>query len=247
MRSASASPTHLLGAAFAVHLGGVDDAVADLERAAHRRDLARPARRGLAHAPGAQAERRQAARWPGNVQAHERIRAIECKIGRDHRYDDDVRRRPRRSAPNAAGASRAPAPLADGEVRLRIDRFALTSNNITYAAFGDAMNYWEFFPTGDADDRLHPGVGLRRPWPSRAADGVDVGERFYGYWPMADDVVLQPGARHRRAASPTAPRTGASCTAVYNQYLRCSSRPGLSAPSTRPSRRCCGRCSSPRS
>ena len=32
--------------------------------------------------------------------------------------------------------------LRDGEVRLRIDKFALTSNNITYAAFGEAMNYW---------------------------------------------------------------------------------------------------------
>ena len=49
-------------------------------------------------------------------------------------------------------------PLAPGEARLRIDRFALTSNNITYAAFGDAMKYWQFFPSADtawafADDR----------------------------------------------------------------------------------------------
>lgn len=38
------------------------------------------------------------------------------------------------------------APLQAGQVRARIDRFALTSNNITYAAFGDAMHYWDFFP-----------------------------------------------------------------------------------------------------
>ena len=38
--------------------------------------------------------------------------------------------------------------LADGQVRVRVDSFALTSNNITYAAFGDAMNYWQFYPTG---------------------------------------------------------------------------------------------------
>ena len=37
--------------------------------------------------------------------------------------------------------------LADGQVRVAIARFALTSNNITYAAFGDAMNYWAFYPT----------------------------------------------------------------------------------------------------
>ena len=33
------------------------------------------------------------------------------------------------------------AVLASDQVRVRVDRFALTSNNITYAAFGDAMNY----------------------------------------------------------------------------------------------------------
>ena len=44
----------------------------------------------------------------------------------------------------------APVPLVEGEVRMKIDAFALTSNNITYAAFGDTMNYWGFFPTGDA-------------------------------------------------------------------------------------------------
>jgi hypothetical protein len=48
--------------------------------------------------------------------------------------------------PHAPGAR----ALAEGEARLRIDGFALTANNITYAAFGDAMKYWEFFPTGDA-------------------------------------------------------------------------------------------------
>ena len=39
-------------------------------------------------------------------------------------------------------------PLTEGQDRLRVDRFALTANNITYAAFGDAMNYWGFYPTG---------------------------------------------------------------------------------------------------
>ena len=45
-------------------------------------------------------------------------------------------------------------PLADGQVRVKVDHFALTANNITYAAFGDAMNYWQFFPvaTDAADD-----------------------------------------------------------------------------------------------
>ena len=47
--------------------------------------------------------------------------------------------------------TRALPALAEGEVLLAIDSFAFTSNNVTYAAFGEAMNYWQFFPTGDAD------------------------------------------------------------------------------------------------
>ncbi|HKX41806.1 MAG TPA: DUF2855 family protein, partial [Burkholderiaceae bacterium] len=57
---------------------------------------------------------------------------------------------------------------------------------------------------------------------------VAVGERFYGYWPIADEVVLWPvnvkpsgfvdGAPHRRELH-----------ALYNQYLRCSADPGYVA------------------
>jgi hypothetical protein len=49
------------GAAFAVHLGGVDDAPAHVDRGANGSDLALSPRRRLAHPPGAEAERRQLA------------------------------------------------------------------------------------------------------------------------------------------------------------------------------------------
>jgi len=44
----------------------------------------------------------------------------------------------------------ASVAVAACAVRLTIDAFALTSNSITYAAFGDVMNCWKFFPTVDA-------------------------------------------------------------------------------------------------
>jgi hypothetical protein len=120
-----------------------------------------------------------------------------------------------------------PAPLADGDVRFAIDSFALTANNITYAAFGDAMNYWGFFPTGDAATGCIPVWGFANVIESRC-EGIAVGERIYGYWPIADEAVLQPtrvsdagffdGAAHRRELH-----------AVYNHYLRCSADPGYSA------------------
>ena len=127
----------------------------------------------------------------------------------------DLRRTHWREAPAA--------PLAAGAVRLRIDRFALTSNNITYGAFGDGMNYWSFFPTGDAGTGCIPVWGFATVTESRHGS-LAVGERCYGYYPIADEVVLQPvavdaqrffdGAPHRRELH-----------SVYNQYLRCSSDP----------------------
>ena len=65
-------------------------------------------------------------------------------------YDHHLHRRPQRLCAAPPGRSTPPARSTDGAVRLRIDRFALTSNNITYGAFGEGMSYWSFFPTGDA-------------------------------------------------------------------------------------------------
>lgn len=118
-------------------------------------------------------------------------------------------------------------PLADGEVRFRIERFALTANNITYGAFGDAMHYWDFFPTGDAATGCLPVRGFGTATESRH-DAVKPGERFYGYWPIADELIVQParanaagfldGAGHRRALH-----------TIYNHYARCSADPGYRA------------------
>src|SRR5450631_1445488 len=107
----------------------------------------------------------------------------------------------------ARWVSTDPTPLAEGTARLTVDGFALTSNNITYGAFGDAMNYWAFFPTGDATTGCIPVWGFATVSESRSP-GVEAGTRFYGYFPMADEVVLHPthadasrffdGASHRR-------------------------------------------------
>jgi hypothetical protein len=113
--------------------------------------------------------------------------------------------------------------LADGQVRVRIERFALTSNNITYAAFGDAMAYWRFFPTAEEGWGVIPVWGFATVAESTHA-GVPVDERIYGYFPMASSVVLTPvrvkpdswfdGAPHRAELHP-----------VYNQLMRCATDP----------------------
>src|SRR6056297_2906987 len=84
---------------------------------------------------------------------------------------------------------------ANGEAVFRLSRFALTFNNVTYATFGDVLGYWEFFPadvTGHAERwGLLPVWGYADVVESKA-EGIKTGQRFYGYWPTATHVKLQP-------------------------------------------------------
>ena len=114
-------------------------------------------------------------------------------------------------------------PLKPGEVRVRIDAFALTSNNITYAAFGEAMSYWQFFPSGEEGWGQIPVWGFASVVQS-LHPGVAVGERLYGYWPMASGAVLTPD-RMSAARFTDAATHRSELPAVYNQYFRCGADP----------------------
>jgi hypothetical protein len=119
--------------------------------------------------------------------------------------------------------TQADTPLQGGDIRLRINHFAFTSNNITYAAFGEAMSYWQFFPVPSGTDSswgIIPVWGFADVLESRA-DGVDVGERFYGYFPMADSVVLHASKTSPQGFVDLRPHR-AELAAVYNSYTRCS-------------------------
>ncbi len=109
------------------------------------------------------------------------------------------------------------APLQDGEVRVAVQRFAFTANNITYAAFGDAMNYWKFFPTSDSTWGNIPVWGFADVTESRC-EGVAIGERLYGYYPMASHVTLQPARVTDNGFYDAAPHR-AELHPVYNQYV----------------------------
>ena len=91
---------------------------------------------------------------------------------------------------------------ADGEAVLRVDRVGLTANNVTYAVLGQSFRYWEFFPAGEGSGRV-PLWGFAEVVASRV-DGVDVGQRLYGYLPPASHLLVRPGrvdARGFRDAS----------------------------------------------
>lgn len=81
--------------------------------------------------------------------------------------------------------------VGEGEALLRVDRVGMTANNVTYAVLGKAFRYWEFFPTD-------PGWGVVPLWGfadvvASAAEGVQVGDRLYGYLPCASTLLVRPG------------------------------------------------------
>jgi Protein of unknown function (DUF2855) len=116
-----------------------------------------------------------------------------------------------------------PAPsLDDGQALLRVSRFALTANNVTYAVVGEAMSYWKFFPADDGWGRV-PVWGYADVESSRA-DGVREGERVYGYLPMSSHLVVDP-TRVSDAAFVDATPHRSGLPAAYNQYQRVAGTP----------------------
>jgi len=124
---------------------------------------------------------------------------------------------------------------------VRIDSFALTSNNITYAVFGEAMRYWQFFPSGEAGWGIVPVWGFGQVLQSQHP-GVAVGERLYGYWPMANHAVLQPDRLDASGFTDAAPHR-APLPAIYNHYSRCHGDPFYDRETEETSSPCCARCS----
>ncbi len=81
-------------------------------------------------------------------------------------------------------------PLPSGHVRMRIDRFALTANNLTYALTGDLLGYWNFFPSTDTSWGRVPAMGWAELIESDNPD-LPPGGRYYGWFPMATHVDIQ--------------------------------------------------------
>ncbi len=118
----------------------------------------------------------------------------------------------------------AHTPLAPGQVRVRLDSYAMTANNITYAVFGkpaglfgNDQGYWDFFAERDTPGRL-PVWGFATVTES-AADGVSAGDRFYGYYPMAEGAVLTAGKAGPVGFTDVTPRR-TTLPPIYNNYQR---------------------------
>jgi hypothetical protein len=109
-----------------------------------------------------------------------------------------------------------------GQVLLRVDRFGLTANNITYAVMGEAMSYWDFFPAENGWGRV-PMWGFAEVERSEA-EGVEPGMRLYGYLPPSSDLVVAPTDADERGFIDSSPHR-ASLPPVYNRYLATATDP----------------------
>ncbi len=108
-----------------------------------------------------------------------------------------------------------PADLQPGQIRLTVERFALTTNNITYAVAGDMLDYWGFFPSGDDAWGRVPAMGLGSVAESAHPD-IGVGGRYFGFYPMATDVVID-AAPHGSAFRDVGPHR-AEHAATYTDF-----------------------------
>ncbi len=113
-------------------------------------------------------------------------------------------------------------PLAEGAVRLRVESFSVTANNISYAVIGEMFGYWDFFP---ADE----GYGVVPMWGHAVVEAsnhndVAVGERVYGYLPMATHLDIMPGHVSRGQLTDMAAHRQ-PMNVFYNQYSRLAADP----------------------
>ena len=131
----------------------------------------------------------------------------------------------RRDLTRCRTVAAAPLTLEAGQVRLRVDAFACTSNNITYAILGEAFGYWAAFPAELPWGRI-PAWGYAEVIASNH-DEVAVGTRVYGFVPMSADMVLTPGHVDPAGFSDISPHRS-QLAGTYNRYATVPSRSGAS-------------------
>jgi hypothetical protein len=117
----------------------------------------------------------------------------------------------------------SPRPeLGPGQALLRVETFGLTANNVTYAVFGEAMSYWDFFPAGDGWGRV-PMWGFAEVERSEA-EGVEPGARVYGYLPPSSHLVVTPADGGEAGFVDGSPHR-AALPSAYHRYLTTGADP----------------------
>jgi hypothetical protein len=111
--------------------------------------------------------------------------------------------------------------LIDGEVLVKIEKFAYTANNITYAVAADMIGYWQFFPPVGKNTNgwgVIPVWGFAKVVASKTND-IPVGDRLFGYFPPAKHLKMKPiNTNEKRFVDGSDHRS--KLPAGYNLYRR---------------------------
>src|SRR3984885_14079172 len=86
--------------------------------------------------------------------------------------------------------------LPDEALLVKVDRFAFTANNITYATLGEQLKYWQLFPAPEGFGNI-PVWGFGEVIASRHPS-IQIGERLFGYFPMATHLVIEAADVNKR-------------------------------------------------
>ncbi len=120
-------------------------------------------------------------------------------------------------------AESAPPELEPGQALLRVETFGLTANNVTYAVFGEAMSYWDFFPTDEEGWGRVPMWGFAEVERSEA-EGVEPGTRLFGYLPPSSHLLVNPASVSEAGFVDASPHR-AELPSAYHRYLTAGSDP----------------------
>ncbi len=108
-----------------------------------------------------------------------------------------------------------PIDVGPGEALIEVDRFGFTANNISYAVMGEGMNYWTFFPAPEGWGRI-PVWGFGEVVASEE-NGLEVGEKVFGYLPMSKHMLVQPDRITETGFTDFSPHR-AELPRAYNRY-----------------------------
>ncbi len=114
-------------------------------------------------------------------------------------------------------AESEPPQLESGQALLRVKTFGMTANNVTYAVFGEAMSYWDFFPTAEEGWGILPTWGFAEVERSEA-EGVEPGARLYGYFPASSHLVVTPAKADESGFVDGSPHRE-KLPSAYHRYL----------------------------
>lgn len=121
------------------------------------------------------------------------------------------------------GPSPEAIQLAPEQVLLRVDRFVLSTNNLTYAALGDSYGFWKLFDAPAPFGRV-PAWGYAEVVRTAHPD-IAVGRRFFGFVPMSSHVVLTAASVSSGIVDITPSRRGVN--RAYNYYADAPHRDAL--------------------